>query len=78
MIRTRLMPLIQKNVKVPTDTWAKLRRNAQATGVPVCVFLTHLINQSTPVAIDDGETLRKIEAIEDQRGSVRDGEPAHA
>jgi hypothetical protein len=69
------MSLIQKNVKVPTETWARLRRNAQATGVPVCVFLTHLINQSTPVSIDDSDTFRKLQTIEDQRSRVGDGEP---
>ena len=64
------MELTQKNVTVPTQAWAKLRRNAQATGVPLCIYLTYLIEVSEPVEVDDLKGHEELQRIEEQRGCI--------
>ncbi len=70
------MALVQKNVTVPKKTWDRLRRNAQASGVPLCIFLAHLIDQSAPVAIDDPAKQDTLARVEHERDLERHGNSA--
>jgi hypothetical protein len=70
------MALVQKNVMVPKKTWDRLRRNAQASGVPLCIFLVHLIDQSVPVAINDLAKQEALARVEHERDLERQDNPA--
>jgi hypothetical protein len=65
------MALVQKNVTVPKPTWDRLRCNAQASGVPLCIYLAHLIDQSVPVALDDRKNQEVLTRMELDRDRER-------
>jgi hypothetical protein len=67
------MPLTQKNVTIPEEAWAKLRSDAQSTGVPLCIYLTYLIEKSRPVGLDDAASLGDLQRLEVQRERISAG-----
>jgi hypothetical protein len=65
---------VQKNVTVPKATWNRLRGNAQASGVPLCIYLAYLIERSMPVPIDDRENQEELARMEVERDRGRCGD----
>jgi len=72
------MTLVQKNVTVPAATWNRLRSNAQASGVPLCIYLCYLIHQSGPIDSGDAEAQKTLEEIECHREDLQNCRPAPA
>lgn len=72
------MSLVQKNVTIPEKTWSRLRMQARETGVPLCIFLTYLIEQSEPIPSDDVKAHQQLAQIEHQRELIHSSEPVPA